>query len=80
MQAIAILFIAASSNPTGHDFVNPRKLDQAKLVIGCLNMPPNHRYTCREYREEMTLLGLTAEERRSIEEDIRRLETEMGMD
>jgi len=54
-----------------------------------LKMPPNHRYTCREYREEMTLLGLnqrlkdadlTEEERRRVEEDIRRLETEMGMD
>lgn len=52
-------------------------------------MPSNHRYTCRECREEMTLLGLkqqlknadlTPEERRKIENDIRKLEAEMGMD
>jgi hypothetical protein len=52
-------------------------------------MSSNHRYTCREYRQEMILLGLkqqlenadlTQEERRKIENDIRKLEAEMGMD
>ena len=47
------------------------------------------KYTCHEYREEMTLLGLkkrlnspglSAEERRQIEQEIRRLESAMGME
>jgi hypothetical protein len=63
--------------------------NQAYLDTGSLKMSSNRRYTCREYREEMTLLGLkqrlknvdlTEEERRRIEEDIRRLEIEIGMD
>ena len=47
-------------------------------------------YTCRDYREEMTLLGLkkrlesedglSKEERRIIVEEIRKLELEMHMD
>jgi hypothetical protein len=47
------------------------------------------RYTCREYREEMVLLGLrrrleqedlTEEERRDLRERLARLEAEMEMD
>jgi hypothetical protein len=46
-------------------------------------------YTCREYREEMMLLGLkkrlednelSDEERRAIVEEIRKLESAMGLD
>ena len=46
------------------------------------------KYTCHDYREEMTLLGLkkrlnspglSGDERREIEEAIRRLEVEMEM-
>lgn len=46
-------------------------------------------YTCRQYREEMVLLGLrkrlsaselTEKERQTIEKEIRRLEAQMGMD
>lgn len=46
-------------------------------------------YTCTEYRQEMLLLALqrrlsrenlTEAERRDLEEKIRRLEAEMGMD
>ena len=45
-------------------------------------------YTCNDYREEMTLLalrnrlkdnGLSMDERRQIEEEIRRLEKRIGM-
>ncbi len=51
-------------------------------------MSENSEYTCRQYREEMILLGLrkrlsapelTDRERRSVEEEIRRLEAQMGM-
>jgi len=47
-----------------------------------------NKYTCNEYRAEMILLGLnnrlnhetlTQEERRKIEEEIARLESDMGM-
>lgn len=47
------------------------------------------RYTCREYREEMVLLGLrrrleqkdlTEEERRRLRERLERLEADMEMD
>ncbi len=50
---------------------------------------PLRRYTCSDYREEMRLLGLRRrleqedlppDERRRLEEEIRRLEREMGMD
>ena len=46
-------------------------------------------YTCRQYREEMILLGLrkrlnvpelSERERQTIEKEIRRLEAQMGMD
>jgi len=46
-------------------------------------------YTCRQYREEMVLLGLrkrlseatlTDDERQAIEQEILRLETQMGME
>ena len=48
-----------------------------------------HRYTCTDYREEMMLLGLrkrlrdeqlSESEREKILQEIRYLETEMGMD
>lgn len=47
------------------------------------------RYTCSDYRQEMILAGLrrqlaqtdlTPEEKERLEEQVRRLETEMGMD
>jgi hypothetical protein len=47
------------------------------------------KYTCHEYREEMTLLGLkkrlnspglSDDERQEIKEEIRRLEATIGMD
>ena len=47
------------------------------------------RYTCSDYRQEMILAGLrrqlaqtdlTPAEKERLEEQIRRLETEMGMD
>ena len=47
------------------------------------------KYTCHDYREEMTLLGLkkqlnrpglSDEERRQIKEEIRKLEVAIGMD
>ncbi len=50
---------------------------------------PKKKYNCHEYREEMTLLGLkkrlntpglSAQERRQIDEEIRKLEAEMGME
>ena len=46
-------------------------------------------YTCTEYREEMVLVGLrrrladpatSPEEKEALEKEIKRLETEMGMD
>jgi hypothetical protein len=46
-------------------------------------------YSCRQYREEMILLGLrkrlnvpelSERERQTIEKEIRRLEAQMGMD
>jgi hypothetical protein len=46
-------------------------------------------YTCRQYREEMVLLGLrkrlsaselTEKERQTIEKEIRWLEAQMGME
>jgi hypothetical protein len=53
-------------------------------------MAGSPRYTCAEYREEMRLIGLqrrlredaslTEAEREKIRAEIRRLETEMGMD
>ena len=53
-------------------------------------MAETPRYTCAEYREEMRLIGmrrrlredatLTEAEREKILAEIRRLETEMGMD
>ena len=48
-----------------------------------------HNYTCTDYRQEMMLLGLkkrlqdpelTEEEKRGLEEEIRRLEKEINMD
>lgn len=51
-------------------------------------LPPKSRYTCSEYREEMMLLGLkrrlhaedvSEEERKSLEERIKDLESSMGM-
>jgi ribosome recycling factor len=47
------------------------------------------KYSCREYREEMTLLGLkkqlnntglSDDERRKIKEEINKLELSMGME
>jgi hypothetical protein len=47
------------------------------------------RYTCSDYRQEMMLAGLrrqlarpdlSAAEKKHIEEEIRRLEADMGMD
>ncbi|MDP4727257.1 MAG: hypothetical protein NWS07_08180 [Desulfobacterales bacterium] len=52
-------------------------------------MSDDSRYTCRQYREEMILLGLrkrlnvpelSDRERQTIEKEIRRLEAQMGMD
>lgn len=52
-------------------------------------MTEEHKYTCREYREEMTLLGLrkrlnspglSDDERRKIKEEIHKLESAMGME
>lgn len=52
-------------------------------------MQPEIRYTCKDYRQEMLLVGLRKklennrlpeEAREDIEEEIRRLESEMGMD
>lgn len=52
-------------------------------------MKSKPKYTCAEYREEMALLGLmrrlgntrlSEDERKKIEEEIHRLELEMGMD
>ena len=52
-------------------------------------MKPPARYTCTEYREEMILLGLKRRledpglpeaDRIDIQETIRRLEQQMGMD
>jgi hypothetical protein len=55
-----------------------------------IGMPENDaRYTCREYREEMVLLGLrrrlaqedlSEEERRALRARLARLEAEMEMD
>ena len=51
-------------------------------------MTGNLRYTCNEYRDEMTLLALrnrlkrdalTEEERREIEAEIRRFEERVGV-
>ncbi len=53
-----------------------------------MKTPPLRKYTCSDYRQEMRLLGLkrrleqddlSDEERGSIEEEIERLEREMGM-
>ncbi len=50
--------------------------------------PEKSQYTCNEYREEMILVGLqrslqqpnlTPEERKRIEEEIRKLEAKMGL-
>ncbi|MBW1720888.1 MAG: hypothetical protein JRJ78_02365 [Deltaproteobacteria bacterium] len=47
------------------------------------------RYTCQDYRQEMLLAGLknrihnedlSPEERETLEEEIRKLESDMGMD
>lgn len=52
-------------------------------------MSDDSRYTCRQYQEEMILLGLrkrlnvpelSDRERQTIEKEIRRLEAQMGMD
>ncbi|MGB5617310.1 MAG: hypothetical protein PVG81_08895 [Desulfobacterales bacterium] len=52
-------------------------------------MSDDSRYTCRQYREEMILLGLrkrlnapelSDRERATIEREIRRLEAQMGME
>ncbi|MFZ0243396.1 MAG: hypothetical protein WAL90_17285 [Desulfobacterales bacterium] len=52
-------------------------------------MSDSLQYTCRHYREEMILLGLrkrlnapelSDSERQAIEKEIRRLETQMGME
>lgn len=52
-------------------------------------MSDDSRYTCRQYREEMILLGLrkrlnvpelSDRERQTIEKEIRRLEAQMGME
>lgn len=52
-------------------------------------MPPDARYTCADYRQEMMLLGLrrrlaakdlSEAERRRIAERIRELERRLGMD
>lgn len=52
-------------------------------------MAENPEYTCRQYREEMILLGLrkrlnvpalSDRERLTIEKEIRRLEAQMGME
>ncbi|MFZ0133109.1 MAG: hypothetical protein WAK95_11240 [Desulfobacterales bacterium] len=51
-------------------------------------MSENSEYTCRQYREEMILLGLrkrlnapelSDSERRAVEKEIRRLEAQMGL-
>lgn len=51
-------------------------------------MSDNLQYTCRQYREEMILLGLrkrlsdpelSERDRAAIESEIRRLEAQMGM-
>ncbi len=50
---------------------------------------PNQPYTCNSYRQEMILAGLrkrpagdtlSAQERQAIQEQIRKLEQEMGLD
>ncbi len=89
MPAIANLFIVASPAPAGNDLENLIEPNQAELETDPVKMSPDHRYTCREYRQEMTLLGLkqrlknadlSEEERRRVVEDIPKLEAEMGMD
>jgi hypothetical protein len=52
-------------------------------------MPDKSPYTCRQYRDEMILLGLrkrlsdpelSEREHQAIEREIRRLEAQMGME
>lgn len=59
------------------------------LMTETMALSENNRYTCREYREEMLLLGLrrrlaagdlSKAEQHAVEEQIRRLESMMDMD
>jgi len=72
-----------------HDFIGnillATAIERARETI----LSNNNQYTCREYREEMLLLGLrrrlAAEdladtEKRVLEEQIRQLENTMQMD